>query len=363
MESWPSARHDQAQWLGTDKARAVCGRKKEAFGCHALLLQVRREWAWYKTLFGFKGWASKEICWRCKVDCGDILWTDTSTTAAWRTSRYRTSELLPCHTEQGISVNPLFSLHGFSAEVICIDVLHSTGLGTTQDAAGNMFFDLVAGQAGTQVVFNFLYVCLRLCLCVWVCSSIFRVHVQLFFVSIADPGFFRAQARSGWIAELWNTIKLHYKTFHMQSRLQKLAWEMIASTRSLPSCVRRVRRPTSLTVRGLFEQLFGLSMTMSVVPFDSAACARCSRQFCNLYKVLSKEASDDKLWKLKPKMHMVQEMCEVQSALVVNPREFWTYRDESFMGVVSSKAHSRGGLATASTIPIRVLDTHRALSR
>ena len=118
----------------------------------------------------------------------------------------------------------------------------------------------------------------------------------------------------------------------------------------------------SLTVRGLFEQLFGLYMTMSVEPFDSAACARCSRQFCTLYKALSKEASDDNLWKLKPKMHMVQEMCEVQSELLGNPREFWTYRDESFMGVVSSMAHSRSGSATASTIPLRVLDTHRALS-
>ena len=39
---------------------------------------------------------------------------------------------------------------------------------------------------------------------------------------------------------------------------------------------------------------------------------------------------------------MVQEMCEVQSELLGNPREFWTYRDESFMGVVSSMAHSRG---------------------
>ena len=33
-------------------------------------------------------------------------------------------------------------------------------------------------------------------------------------------------------------------------------------------------------------------------------------------------------------MHMVQEMWEVQSELLGNPREFWTYKDESFMGVV-----------------------------
>ena len=70
--------------------------------------------------------------------------------------------------------------------------------------------------------------------------------------------------------------------------------------------------------------------------------ARCSRQFCTLHKALSKEASNDNLWKLKPKMHMIQEMWEVQSELFGNPREFWTYRDERFMGAVSSMAHSRG---------------------
>ena len=152
--------------------------------------------------------------------------------------------------------------------------------------------------------------------------------------------------------------------------LRSLCLGFRSSSRHLVPCCydlamdfrKQQRSAHSLTVQGLFEQLFGLYVTMSVEPLDSAACARCSRQFCTLYKALSKEASDDNLWKLKPKMHMVQEMCEVQSELLGNPRKFWTYRDESFMGVVSSMAHSRGGSATASTIPLRVLDTHRALS-
>ena len=73
----------------------------------------------YKAFFGFKGWASKEVCWRCKANCSDIPWTDTSTAAAWRTSRYRTSELLARQTEQGISVNPLFSLPSSFASMSC----------------------------------------------------------------------------------------------------------------------------------------------------------------------------------------------------------------------------------------------------
>ena len=91
----------------------------------------------------------------------------------WRTSRYRTSELLARQIAQGISVNPLFSFPGFSAELILHRVLHSMDLGTTQDAIGNLFFDLVASQGGTQVVFNFLCVCVCACgrvsVCVCVC--------------------------------------------------------------------------------------------------------------------------------------------------------------------------------------------------
>ena len=82
--------------------------------------------------------------------------------------------------------------------------------------------------------------------------------------------------------------------------------------------------------------------------------------FCTLYKALSKGVSDD-MWKLKPKTHMVQVMCEVQSELD-SLREFWTCRDESFMGVVSSMAHSRGGSATASTIILAVCWRHIARS-
>ena len=36
VASWPPARHDKAQWLGTDTAPAARGRKKDALGCHTL---------------------------------------------------------------------------------------------------------------------------------------------------------------------------------------------------------------------------------------------------------------------------------------------------------------------------------------
>ena len=70
-------------------------------------------------------------------------------------------------------------------------------------------------------------VCVSALVCLCVCSSVLRVHVQLCVVSPAGPGPFRAQSRSGGIAKLWIRIKLHHETFHTQSWLQSLTWEMI----------------------------------------------------------------------------------------------------------------------------------------
>ena len=159
MGSWLPARHDQAQWLGTDKARAARGRKKQALrslglvqslvrlqrvGVQGNLLAVQSQ----RTFFGPAGRDWKFVC------------------RAGRRPRWDTR---------------------------CCQFL----------------------------------VCVSALVCLCVCSSVLRVHVQLCVVSPAGPGPFRAQSRSGGISKLWIRIKLHHKTFHTQSFLQSLTWDMI----------------------------------------------------------------------------------------------------------------------------------------
>ena len=196
--SWPSARHDQAQWLGTDKARAARGRK-EALGCHALLLQVRGGWAWYKSLIGFKGWASGR--------------PDTAQRRSWRARPSKGSVSTLCSLCVGFRPSSFASM--------CCTRWTRARRRTRLD------FFRSGRRLGWDTTCFLFPVCVSALVCLCVCSSVLRVHVQLCFVSPAGPGFFCAQPRSGRIAELWNRIKLHYKTFHTQSRLQKLTWEMI----------------------------------------------------------------------------------------------------------------------------------------
>ena len=285
MRSWPSARHEQAQWLGTDKARAARGRKKGAPRVAALRA----------TGLGTK--PSKEICWRCNANCSEILWT-----------------------------------------------------GRTQD------------------VVNFLYVCLHLCACV--CSSVLRVHVQLCVVSPAGPGLFRAQSRSGRIAELWKRIKLRHKTF------PTLTWEVIRVDQTPPKLRAKGAETRHMVGALRLRTGDGLPQAPAVSsqphsPWTLRAAARllhdhvcgavrqcCVRQVLSpvlqlpqgfvqgcLQRQLVGAEAEDAQWPRR---------C-VRCSPSCYPREYWTCRDESFMGVVLSMAHSRVGSG--------VLDTYRALSR
>ena len=154
-----------------------------------------------------------------------------------------------------------------------------------------------------------------------------------------------------------NRIKHHYKTFHT------LTWEVIrvdqtppklrakgAETRHLVPCCfvlamdfhKHQQSAHSLTHRGIFEQPFGLYMTMALEPFDSAACGRCSRQSCNSYKALSKGGLQRQPVEAEAEDAQCPRRC-ARCSLSHYPREYWTCRDESFMGGVLSMAHSRGG--------------------
>ena len=84
----------------------------------------------------------------------------------------------------------------------------------------------------------------------------------------------------------------------------------------------------------------------------------------SMYKALSLEAAsngEEQRWKLKPKAHLFQELAEFQSAQWGNPRNFWTYADEDFVGWVATIARSRGGPKQASTAARRVMERYRAM--
>ena len=70
---------------------------------------------------------------------------------------------------------------------------------------------------------------------------------------------------------------------------------------------------------------------------------------------------DDKSWRMKPKVHLFQELCEYKAGIFGSPELFWTYQDESFCSFLAKCAKRRGGQNFAATVPQRLLDRYRAL--
>ena len=120
---------------------------------------------------------------------------------------------------------------------------HSMDLGMNlKDAIGRVMLRSrrQAGSGHNLLAFSCMCVCACVLVCVFVCAL--RACPVVRFVSPAGPELFLAQSRSGRIAELWNRIKHHYKTFVAQSRLQSTdVADDPHRCRRLRSCVRKVR--------------------------------------------------------------------------------------------------------------------------
>ena len=92
-------------------------------------------------------------------------------------------------------------------------------------------------------------------------------------------------------------------------------------------------------------------------------CAAWSLQVATCYEALEKEAENGGgvSWRIKPKLHMMQEMHEYQSYVVGNPKNHMEYKDESFCGEIAALATRRGGANTHAENALGVMAKYKAL--
>ena len=114
----------------------------------------------------------------------------------------------------------------------------------------------------------------------------------------------------------------------------------------------------------LTAKLLDLYMLTSCDEWHAAAATKACRQFLLLYSSLNKQAESRGvgLWRIKPKFHLMQELFETQTPRQGNPRHFWAYKDESFVGLIATIAHPRGGPHTVKSVPVATMNKYRALA-
>ena len=101
---------------------------------------------------------------------------------------------------------------------------------------------------------------------------------------------------------------------------------------------------------------------LRMIPFPhgdaAAALKENSRKFALLFVALEAR-SEPPAWRVKPKLHLFQEMCETTDSC---PSLCWGYRDEDFGGSLSQLSRRRGGsnnpASTAKSVLVRFMAKH-----
>ena len=120
------------------------------------------------------------------------------------------------------------------------------------------------------------------------------------------------------------------------------------------------------TVASVFDLLHVCASVIAERPFNQERLERCSSRLCLLWSSLEREAhanGSDTNWRMKPKVHMFQELCTSTSVSHGSPELFWTYMDESWCGAMAKASKRRGGQKHVATVPFRLLTRFCALNK
>lgn len=335
----PSKRHDSKDWLPNDaQRRRQGGSPIGSIRLQGVLAEVRGDWSCFKSIFRLPGWNEKAgCCWRCTVTPEGIR--DSSLQASWRQPEERLShwQLVERMLSSGKTLSPLLSAPSFRTSCFLLDWLHCADLGITSDFLGNFLWLLLDKMPGN----NKTEQCQRLFL----------------------------------------KIKAYYQRHKCDSRLDELTLPMLRKEASVPPKLRakgaearalvpfakevacELLSDTDLvegTVKQCAIHLAACYECLSAASFSFPALQEHSRRFCLLYVALEAVSQSDTAWRVKPKLHLFQEMCEASGAC---PSTCWTYRDEDFGGTLAKLSRRRGGANTPQNTAKVVLQRFMAKHR
>jgi hypothetical protein len=334
MKRYPSKRHDGSDWSDSEKERAAAAGRELPVA--AALVEVRGDWKMMKEVFRLPGWKEKAgCCWLCCAVPADVRKNDAG--AAWRRNRLTHWELLHRMLTQNKSISPLFSCPGIKSHCFKIDWLHAADQGCTADFLGNALLTLLGKMPGRN--------------------------------------------KKKRLSELFQRICEFYERTGTEARLQSLSLGMLKKQKGSPklrcsaaearalvpfikeACEKYLDRHDEEEL-AVMQMAFHLDRLYGTLSEDSIFRADLMREhcrkFCVLYTALEAKyiALKLKLWRAKPKMHLLQELCEETEGAA--PSRSWCYRDEDFGGAAARLARRRGGKCTPKSVSKNMLDNYRA---
>jgi len=310
----------------------------------ALLTQLRADWACLKQVFGLPQQNENAgICHLCKATPDTMQ--EVGADAVWRSQRYEANEFHKMQQDRGIKPCPLWSVPGIDVSIIHLDWLHACDLGIGADICGNIF----------KAVMPFL----------------------------------EGSNQEKRIQSLWREIKQWYSANMVESKIDKLCASHFLKEKKSPKLSAKAASIRQLIpfLQYITEKLFqntddrvteyhrtvlhlarSLNEAYALLhDWDAEKMARSCRRTCLLLRSLRDHAVSKKPdsldWKMKPKVHIFQELCEYVAPIKGNPKDYWYYKDEDFGGYLQKLGSRLGGPNTAKSIAVNVFQKFCILNR
>ena len=314
-----------ASWVG--RALKDGGRDLASGWCGAMC-QVRGDWDFYREVFNFPAWNTAiRMCWMCQASSTirNLAWTDLGPDAGWRATRWTHCGYLAYLRAAGLLAPALLTaVLGLRLECIMVDVLHTVDQGVASHIIGNVFWLIAIRRAAFG-------------------KGTYEQKIEM----------------------LAAHMKQWYKREKCDSKVQgKLTLERVRASGGWPKLKAKAAATRHLAPYALFlMKMFGTEEDQQVLAvctllcefyqilnnesmfMSEAAKARMpvvGLQLSVLYVKLAADAANVrlKMWKMSPKIHIFVHLCEWQSLEWGNPRYYWTYADEDWVGCPTEVAKS-----------------------
>ena len=258
---------------------------------------------------------------------------DVGLDANWRSQPLPWSELLAKILDKQDEVNPLLFAPWITHSCFRKDWLHCADQGVGADFVGNFFWLLMGKMAGRTQKDR--------CNALWL-----RIQQWYDATGVADkldtliPTMIKAQKKSPKLRGSAATVRA------------LIPFTGEASGKWLDD-----HDPVDLAAKSAAIHIGECYSALSLDKGDwHSQLLLNSVSFAHQYVALSENQGDDKLWKVKPKLHLFLELC----AEGTKPSLVWGYRDEDFGGSFARFGRRRGGLLSAPATSRSVLAAFRA---
>ena len=319
-------------WAGNKLSE---GGRRLANGWKLAPIHLRGDWEFFTQACGFPSSTSvPNMCWLCNASPheGPLCWTDGASTAGWRPTLRSHEDYLAELEATGRQLPGLFAIKTLRLEGIMADVLHSMDLGVTSHVVANIMVEVMQGSHWSGAKPDRL--------------RTLQKHLDAYYREVREE-----HKIDGKLSQNRIQIPADWPRFKGKAaacrKLAKYGLRLAQEFNS-GSAHDRLRLGVAQALCEMYDLFAGASLFLSDAA--RAQLEQLSIVFMAMYGRLSVEAITQgiRMWKMSPKFHLQQHICEHQSW--VNPRVAWTYADEDLQRLLKGVATSCHPLNTAHMV-------------